>query len=511
MTNIDFFKKEIDDFAKEYVTNYPSPRIKETGKVIHDSLWGTQYLPPHEIATLDLPLIQRLRQIRQTASTFLIFPSTTHTRFEHTLGVIYQSDRLANSLLKNPDNKKLIEGKIDLIRMAALLHDCGHGPFSHSSEEIYKFKEDIQEIIGPGGKFEGHNPHEILSYFIIKSNAFKNKFQEIRDAYKLSFNIDDVANIIIGKVEDPLNKYLVDFINGPFDADKLDYIFRDGHFSGLPLKVDLDRLWYAAQIQTVPVDGSKVRMLAMSINGTTPLEQIIFSKMVLFTNVYQHHKVRTCDCMFKAIFEYCKNEKESICDRKFDKATDFLWLTDETLFYEAHRRKKDDPLHKLIHNLQYRRLLKRALIISKTTVKDSDKDFFGHSNLKKFCIDIESKDRNLRELAKKIVDAAGNPCDLHDVWVDLPKLPPIGSADEIYVNKGTIKKPSFSKLRDIFRVDDWAQDYSEHKWRGHVFCPDNKDIRKKISDAAKQVIESEFNIKFDDSAIKMCKLEECLD
>jgi len=282
---------------------------------------------------------------------------------------------------------------------------------------------------------------------------------------------------------------------------------RDGHFSGIPLKIDLDRLWYSVQIEDVKREAGNVKMLVMSLNGITPLEQILFSKMVLFTSVYQHHKVRTCDCMMKAIYRYCVDNDQSICGRRLNKSIDFLWLTDDKLFAEADKLPKDDPLHIMIHNIQYRRLLKRALIISKSTVEKSSMDFFGYSCLKKFNTDLKRKDPELRTLAEKIWDVAGKPCNRLEVWLDLPKLPPTGTADETFVNVGTFKDPDFVKLKDIFRVDDWAQDYAEHKWRGHVFCPNDQKIRKKVADAAIQVLESEFSIKFKPSATTMCNID----
>jgi len=501
------FISDIEKFVEEYVNNYPVSKTKDAGKVVHDALWGTQFLYAHELAILDTPLIQRLRRIKQTAFGYLIFPSATHSRFEHTLGVIFQTNKLLTALHQNPKYQKLIEGNQDLIRMAALLHDCGHGPFSHSSEEIYKFLPDIEELIGPGGEHEGCNPHEVLGYYIVKSERFKEYFNKIIVQYGRNIDIDQVADLILGSWGTPSTKYLADIINGPFDADKLDYLFRDGHFSGLPLQIDLDRLWYSVQILPVKHQEKELRMLVMSINGTTPLEQILFSKMVLFNSLYQHHKVRTCDCMLKAIYEYCTQKGETICNINLRKATDFLWLTDDKIYSEAERRPPKDELHNLIHSLKFRRLLKRALIISRTTVEDPSKDFFGYTALKKSCAELKNKDPELRELAVKIWEGAGKPCPILEIWVDLPKLPPIGAADDTYVNKGTFGSPDFVKLKDIFRVDDWAQTYAEHNWRGHVFCPDDDDIRRKISKSAQKVLEKDFSIKFNDSAFKLCKID----
>ena len=148
-------------------------------------------------------------------------------------------------------------------------------------------------------------------------------------------------------------------------------------------------------------------------------------------------------------------------------------------FSEAQKLKKDDPLHQMIHNILYRRLLKRALIISKPTVEKKNEEFFSYTNIKKFQTDLSEKDPELRKLAEEIWEEAGKPCSLYDVWVDLPKLPPTGTADDTYVRTGTRDLPDFEKLSDIFKVDDWAEDYTEHKWRGHVFWSKRQRYKEK--------------------------------
>jgi len=220
------FLADIDEFVKEYVTSYPPSKPKEGGKVVHDALWGTQHLKSHEVAILDTPLVQRLRQIKQTAYAYLIFPSAIHTRFEHTLGVVFQAQKLLLALLRQKEGEyeTLLSDRVDLIRMAAILHDCGHGPMSHSSEEIYKFLPDMYKLVGPQGEHEGCNPHEVLSHYIVKSTAFKEYFNNVMNHYKVKINLEEVADIILASWKDPETKFVADTINGPFDADKLDYL-----------------------------------------------------------------------------------------------------------------------------------------------------------------------------------------------------------------------------------------------------------------------------------------------
>jgi len=207
------FETDIENFVVEYFSEHSAPFTEDSGKVIHDALWGTQFVKSHELAIIDTPLVQRLRRIKQTGFAYLIFPSATHSRFEHTLGVLFQSERLLKALSREPENNPLLAGKDDLIRMAAILHDCGHGPFSHSSEDIYKFLHDMQQLIGPGKEYEGCNPHEVLSYHIIKSAPFKKRFNEIMTYYKREIDIDEVADMILGNWEKPSTKYLADMIN----------------------------------------------------------------------------------------------------------------------------------------------------------------------------------------------------------------------------------------------------------------------------------------------------------
>ncbi len=502
---IEGFKQEVENFVDEYFTDFPVHSSGKSGKVIHDALWGAQSVQAHELALIDTPLIQRLRRIKQTAFAYLIFPSSTHSRLEHTLGVLFQSDKLLRTLRRNSLYRDLITGHEDLVRAAAILHDCGHGPFSHSSEEIYRLLPDMRALTGPGGMCEGCSPHEVMSYHIIRSEPFRRGFAKVLSSHGLTIDIDKIAEIVLGKWHDPGTGYLSDIINGPFDADKLDYLSRDGHFSGLPLKVDLDRLWHCAQIHSVP-GWEPARVLTISASGITTLEQIIFSKMVLFSSLYHHHKVRACDCMLKAVFECCIRNGKTIHGYGLKKATDFLRLTDDQLYAEADRLPKTDLLHQLIHGLKFRRLPKRALVLAEATVEAASRDSFRHMVLKRFCADQRDDGHELRGLARQICDEAGNPCDPLEVWVDLPKLPPVDGADETYVNVGSETQPELQRLKEIFRVDDWARAYAGHKWRGHVFCPDREDVRKKISRAAKSVLEREFVIKFNSSAEKLCKL-----
>ena len=197
---------DVAAFAERYLGE---PQVPRSSKVIHDALWGTQRLHKHEVALVDTPLFQRLRRLHQTGFSYLTYPSTTHTRFEHSLGVLYQTDKLARALHdKYSTTGEVVSlDRIRQLRVAALLHDCSHGPFSHTSEEIYSTFPEMQELIGPRGKgFEGSSASEVLAHFILNSEPFKHFLEKLKEHVALDLEPGWLSGVILGglKQSDPL-------------------------------------------------------------------------------------------------------------------------------------------------------------------------------------------------------------------------------------------------------------------------------------------------------------------
>ncbi|MEW6276295.1 MAG: HD domain-containing protein [Bacillota bacterium] len=261
----------IRDCIEEYVKNqlkYYRPQRIRAPKVIHDTILGSNLFYPHEIVVLDLPILQRLRKISQVDVVSLVFPSGNHNRFEHTLGVAVIAEKLAKAIKPGDLLSGVITNEqIQHLRMAAILHDCGHGPFSHISEEIYKHCGDLLTEIKENPRLKGSNPHEALSYLIVISQSFRKFFLEhIDKEYGTQFDLDLIGDMIVGYVEDPKKAYLIDIINGAFDADKLDYIQRDSHFTGIKMVLDLERLFHTMEI--IQDKGGRFR-LSVDITGVS--------------------------------------------------------------------------------------------------------------------------------------------------------------------------------------------------------------------------------------------------
>src|SRR6266446_310231 len=150
--------QELKLFADSFANEHLIPFVKEieasnkrfSRKEINDPLWGTISLSPVEVALLDTPLLQRLRYIRQLGVVHWIYPGASHTRFEHTIGALHQAQTLAsaiNELALQVGSIPLIEqSQLQTLRISALLHDCGHGAFSHVCEQALSILPDLEQV-----------------------------------------------------------------------------------------------------------------------------------------------------------------------------------------------------------------------------------------------------------------------------------------------------------------------------------------------------------------------------
>jgi len=360
---------------------------------------------------------------------------------------------------------------------------------------------EIEDLVASNKQFESKSAHEVLSYLIVTTKRFQHFFNEATGGM---FDIQDIANLIIGHGE-PDEKYKTEFLYSILDGDKLDYIHRDSHFSGLPLSIDIDRLRYAVDIRSMVISKKRWRKLSVVYSGVTPLEQIMVSRFLLYPMLYNHQKVKACDCMFNGIIEYIHGENSPVkLGRQsviFNNPIDFLRGTDYDFFGIATWT-TDDQLHRLIHDLQYRRLIKRVAIISARTIgKGSLAEIL---NLR----DGDSSDSyraylELREVANEICSEAnrkGITVRPEQIWVNLPANPKIGKD----VEEAKVHYPSggFVDLQKIFPITQWVDLYDHHRWQGYVFAPPG--LQEAIAPIAKDVLEKRFHFTLNKDAFNWC-------
>jgi HD superfamily phosphohydrolase len=238
--------------------------------VIRDPLWDNIRLDPAALAVLDTPPVQRMRYIRQLGHAFLVYPGATHTRFEHALGAYHLTCRALASLADRGELDGIAEEDRLAVRLAALLHDIGHYPFSHALEEA------------------GFPSHEAQGVSLLPRGALGDTLRQVGGETITS----RIGELIQGRSASPLQG----LISGTLDLDKIDYLSRDARMCGVPYgTVDVDRLLASLMV----VDGTTRREMGVHEKGVSALESLLFSKYQMYRNVYWHHAVRSATCMFK--------------------------------------------------------------------------------------------------------------------------------------------------------------------------------------------------------------------
>ena len=493
-------RDDISEWVAYALQGYPRKPIVREEKIIRDPVHGFCTLKPFEIDILDCPLLQRLRYVHQNGLTYLLYPGAQHTRFEHSLGVLYIADQMIKGLQTSyPDIVKkthLVE-----IRLAAILHDVGHTFFSHVSESIIedRFKEKFRSIKSATFKkkrrfFESANVHEILSYFIVTSGPFKkfaNKvWSRYSDVKSEQPNIDRIAGYIIGNA-DPEEQYMADIIHGPLDADKLDYMLRDCYYTGIHSEVDTARL-----INTLRLIEYTDWPRYLSVRGASIpyIEQILMTKLVLYGAIYHHHKVRALECMVKGIFEKIWARNASIKNNvlRFKNISDFYILREFEFLCLGSNEKVIAPLVKALVN---RDIIKRSLVICKPSVATTPTWPDASRKLSPYV----TNPKRLKEDREKIVTKlrSENKTKIEEAyfWIDVPKSPEVDETAQHFFVSIAGEEPQ--PLANLFPCDDWLRSYATNKLTAHVFCPDNDELRKKVADVSEKFIFTEFGIKLD--------------
>ncbi len=246
---------------------------------------GFVTLSDWEREIISQPAYQRLRRIRQLAWTDQVYPGAMHTRFEHSLGVMHVATEMydgivnsSRSILENElkfDEAGLRRDRI-LVRLTALLHDVGHSPFSHASEELFPFIE---------GENHRHE-HEEYSAAIIRE-----KLRAVIEQHPLNDNYriraDDIANLLEGSVESGRSLVWRDIITGQMDADRIDYLMRDSLHAGVQYgRFDWRRL--IGCLALVRTDSERGYRLGVTEGGLHAAESLVLARYFMFTQVYFH-------------------------------------------------------------------------------------------------------------------------------------------------------------------------------------------------------------------------------
>ena len=360
-------------------------------KVFRDPIYNLIHFDKNiESSIIDLintPEFQRLRRIRQLGFSNYTFPTAVHDRFSHSIGVAYIvgilldnlniDDRIEIPTLDENGKKITIPLNKDelrlLLRLAGLLHDIGHGPFSHAFEKISKVD------------------HEEMSKKIINSDNISNILSNISFSTTLSkFSKNWIIEILSGTFQ-PI--WIKELISSQLDADRIDYLLRDAYMCGVSYaSFDIKWLFQNLEIDKINSEGNRRGLLVNAKKGIHAVESFIVSRYHMYEQVYFHKTTRSFELVTQKLFDrllYLKDNGENLDDyflndaflrilNNKDDLNAFLELDDFTLFTHIKHWiniNKDDILTKLSKNLIYREPYKM--------IKETELDFKEISELEK--------------------------------------------------------------------------------------------------------------------------------
>ena len=527
-------------------------------KTFNDPIWGVVELLPWETVLLDSPLLQRLRGVRQLGMAHLVYPGAGHDRLEHTRGVVEAAERMIRALERNAAHRRRFGSDRDVnvppvdlqdrytTRLAALLHDIGHGPFSHATEQLIgtRHENEIENAVNIlRNTFAGVTsiaPAEVIAAIIVLSDAMNG----ILTHSKLGTGIPNPAELPLGIVARLLGSrsclkagYLSGIISGLVDADKLDYIARDCYHSGLPLGIDLTRLISKLEVVVVTPENAPNRELrtraeesqerrfydiGISQTGLGSYEQLVIARVLLYDRLYYHHKVRAAESMLQCLISLAEEE----CGSRYSIKEFFSGISDDIFIGIIGGELNSSVLRcggrrsrAVARSIMDRRIYYRAyafaarFIAGLDTLSNEERRDTRALQWRKLLRQLSS-DEGCRATAKKIYDKAkelaevipdlakfANEIEEEEILVDLPMNRVVVRGSDILTRTdgGHIGTPNL-----FFDPERWSQAYEHQKQCGFVFTPRN---RVPLVALASQIVFSEsFNLVMDEQAERAAKV-----
>ncbi len=394
--------------------------------LIRDPVYDYIELPESLKPLIDHPLIQRLRWVSQLPLEQMVYPSAQHSRFEHSLGVMYLAMQAAITLLNDPiSEEKLLAAKSEeeltkdldkskfrkVLILAAgiigILHDVGHGPFSHTIEDIYYYCfKDIN-------KFNHEDLSFVASKYILSNFGNDDEVRRIvkelvLKALNKSRSTEDLKN------NAPVSAILRNLIDGPIDVDKGDYLLRDSYHCGVIYGLyDKDRLWRHIRL-------SNEYEIAVSPKGALEAWTLRFARYKMYKNVYKHHVRNITDAILIDTLSQCVEN-----DKDVQKFNPFINISPSDKLNE-------DMVNKLYHwtdDELIRKLDEFAGSSGVEVVKQNMDRFKSRKLPKRFIMSkktgVSKPDRERIRALRKELNEFCNLCGtrLYFMWVKYPAFP----------------------------------------------------------------------------------------
>ena len=367
-------------------------------------------LTPLEVRLVDTPAYQRLRWIRQLGPTNLVYPGANHTRHEHCMGTCHVVGRIADSIGLDSHDKQLAS-------VAGLLHDLGHSPFSHLGDEV-----------------AGLEDHVIRTTKLVSDTEISDILSEEGIASK------EVNEIIQG------DHKLGPLVSGDLDGDRLDYLVRDAHYTGVSTGVDAGRL-----ITTMSMADKN---LVVRQGGLLAVEALLTTRSTMYCTVYFHPFVRGAELML------ARAADSAMSLNKFT-SLEFTTFTDHQFLSELNRA--GGFSQKTVKDFENRRIVKHAVSITKDQAEASG-------------LNRSSKEEYENSIAAKL------GLNASDIYVDLPPLSVVpGLTVKILKDNDEVVL-----ARNLSRLVSGLYEAQFDHWRGRVYGPSG--IRDELSSESSKVL-----------------------
>ncbi|WP_227375243.1 HD domain-containing protein [Haladaptatus halobius] len=382
-------------------------------QAIKDSVHDYVELPPVAEALLDTGPVQRLRHIKQLSTVRLVYPSANHTRFEHSVGVAHLAGRALDRLDIESQQAKAVQA-------AALLHDVGHGPYGHQTEGIIERRlgqhhDEVGDLLADGDLADVLERHDL--------------------------NPDEVAALVAGDGE------LGQLVAGELDVDRMDYLVRDAHHTGVPYgTVDYGRLLGALRF----VDGE----LVLAEGNVQTAESLLVARALMNATVYRHHVSRIAGAMLE-------RTSERLLDSTDCSPEEFRRFTDAELLATL---RNCDATTEMADRIARRDLFKRAVWAEWEAVPAEI---------------VAANHEEAREFEREIATTAGVPPEA--VLLDNPGEPSMPESSTRVVVNGEVRR-----LGDKSPLVQGLQASQRTQWRFGVYAPDEQT--DEVANAARTVL-----------------------
>jgi uncharacterized protein len=442
---------------------------REYKQEVRDALYGFVYLNLAEWDIINSPAFQRLRDVKQLAMGHMVYPGAVHSRFEHSIGCVYQADRILGQLRENSRDVLQSEFRItdenyerarQLLRLAALLHDVGHPPFSHTGEDLLPKRLT----------------HEDMTAKVIRET-------DIGEKIETWFSTDGIDRedviAVATKVSKAENKkssahlsILNEMLTGDLGADRIDYLLRDAYHAGQMSGVfDHDRLIREVRLVAAPKDADRpdgageseqkapTFTVGFGEGGWGVAEQMIAARYLMYTGLYFHKTKRIYEIHLSEFLPHALSESGGRLPRD---VRQYIALSDSVVWGEIVRAANDTrhPGHALATRFTARGHMRLAkqLVLADNFVEPKSKK--GHQEIPGRKVPDKKRFSTLDKAVRRKYGA---------VRVDSPDH----SATKMFDTHNLLVSLD-GKTRHLEDVSEIVSGMSSRIWRGRVYADGQK-------------------------------------